>query len=173
MRLPSDWPEGFTLRLGKVAILFAQIEFLLKLYVKQFLGDFQRGMIVTSRMQFNQLLELTTSLAKREIRDAALKRGFLELVIFAGKVQDKRNAYFHSAWGMSDDGSPVTIGYQRTRTNQQPNGIGLVKTRNVVSEPDLDDLIRALDDVKSKLSDLRPLIWPELRPKRIKRKRTF
>jgi hypothetical protein len=74
---------------------------------------------------------------------------------------------------MSDDGSPVTIGYQRTRTNQQPNGIGLVKTRNVVSEPDLDDLIRALDDVKSKLSDLRPLIWPELRPKRIKRKRTF
>jgi hypothetical protein len=173
MRFPDDWPEGLTVRLGKIAILFGQIEYLLKLYVKQFLGDFQQGMAVTSRMQFNQLLELTTTLAKQQIKNVMLKRRFLEVVPQIEGAQNKRNAYFHSAWGMSEEGDPVTIGYQRTRTAQQPNGTGLIKTRNVVNEPNLEDFIQTLSQIKGTLTDLRPLIWPELRPKPKKRRRTF
>jgi hypothetical protein len=174
MKFPSEWPEGLTLRLGKIAILFGQIEYLLKLYVKQFLEDFERGMTVTSRMQFNQLLELTTALAKQQIKSALLKKRFLELLPLLEKAQNKRNDYFHSAWGMSEEGNPVAIGYQRTRTTQQPNGTGLIKIRNVVNEPDLEEFIQLLSQIKEMLTDLRLLIWPGLRPRPPrKRRRTF
>lgn len=171
MQFPNDWPEALTIRLGKIAILFGQIEYLLKLYVKQFVGNFRRGMMVTSRMQFNQLLELTTALAKQEIKGVTAKKQFLELVPTIEKAQNRRNMYFHSAWGMSEEGSPVTIGYQRARTTQQPNGTGLIKNRNAISELDLDDLIRVLSQIKEALINLRPLIWPELRPKPPRKKR--
>lgn len=172
MRFPSKWPEGLTVRLGNVAILFGQIEYLLKLYVKEFLGDFERGMMVTSRMQFNQLLELTSALVKRDVKNAALRKRYFDLIPQIVEAQSRRNDYFHSAWGMSEEGDHVTIGYRRTHTTQQIDGTGLIKNRNVVSEPDLDDLIRSLEQIKDKLRDLRPSIWPQLLPVR-KRRRTF
>jgi hypothetical protein len=163
MRFPSRWPLKLTRRLGIVVILFGQIEYLLKLYVKQFLGDFRRGMIVTSRMQFNQLLELTSALVKHEVPDATLRQRYFDLVKRIEKAEQHRNGYIHSAWGLDAAGNSIGLNYVRTRTTQRTSESGLIKNRNQIGEADLDALINDLNGIKRELRNLRPSIWPSLR----------
>lgn len=171
MRFPNDWLDALTIRMGRAAILFAQIEYLLKLYAKQFLGGFDRGMIVTSRMQFNQLLDITSALVEREIANPDLKQRFLALLPGIQKVQEKRNRYFHAAWGVGADGGPMTIGFTRAGSSGKKGNGGLVKKMVAVNAADLDELIQSLESIKATLTDLRPRIWPSLGKRR--RKATF
>ncbi|HNB26404.1 MAG TPA: hypothetical protein PLR41_05560 [Alphaproteobacteria bacterium] len=165
MKFPSSgWPSKLTQRLGVAAILFGQVEYLLKLYVKQFLGSFRRGMIVTSRIQFNQLVELTSALVKHEVSDKKLRDAYFRIVKEIERAEKARNGYFHSAWGMDEQGNSIHLNFVRERTNQRKAGSGLIKNKNLASETDLDDLIRNLDEIKRKLRDLRLQIWPQLRP---------
>ncbi|MGE0095127.1 MAG: hypothetical protein AB7M05_01760 [Alphaproteobacteria bacterium] len=168
--LHSQWPTAVTQRLGAIAILFGQIEYLFKLYVKGFLVNFDKGMIVTSRMQFNQLLELTTALLKKEIADDVLKGRYFALVNKVESVEKRRNELFHSAWGMSREGETVSLSFTRTRTNQQRDGQGLTKNKKVIVEADLDVLLQDLEAVKAEVRNLRFEIWPDLRRKRKSKK---
>jgi hypothetical protein len=164
--LRGKWNKKYTSRLGMIVILSGQIEYLHKLYIKQFLGDFNKGMIVTWLTPYNSLIEITTALVKYEIKDKHLRKRYFDLLVRIVDAKNGRNGFVHGAWGRDDDGTAIRLSHSRSRTQRdKEDDQGIKKNEVPIKLGEMDELIKELKAIKKELRALRLDIWPELRKK--------
>lgn len=103
-------PDQHLKSIGDITVSFALLESQIQTLIGSMLNERQRiGQIVTAELSFKNLRALMISLylerhGKEDVDFERLK----ELLVRAGRVEDKRNQITHSLWGAGKDANTIT-----------------------------------------------------------------
>ena len=128
--------------LGKIAVNFQFMETILVAYISELIGpDHTVGQIVATQLPFGRLCIVVKALFDYKITDVQARERFAALVAQAGELEERRNQYFHSAWGSDHEtGTRVRIKAKVGRRNEL-----------AVSMPEVTD--EELDQVNQQLRE--------------------
>lgn len=102
-------PNQHLLQIGDMTVSFAMLEHTLQRFLGSLILEHQRvGQILSAELPFKTLRALIISLyVERHGQDVDFK-ALRNLLIRAGKVEEKRNQITHSVWGQGKDKDHIT-----------------------------------------------------------------
>ncbi len=158
--LIDDWPNEYLTAVGKVAVAFTSIEYILRLYIKSLIGaKFDIGMGTTIDVrQFRQLCITAEHLFKIRFPDDEREtKEFDKLLSRCQRVAKRRNELMHRLWTQNTKGQIVALRHQVT------GGKGLKAHRRVIRVRELEQIHRDIKKLRDDLLKERER-WPLLHP---------
>jgi hypothetical protein len=142
-------PDSHLKSIGKLAVNFQFIESVLSLYVCELIGPDQAiGQIIATQLPFARLCTVVRALFEHKYEDPVVRRKLSELLIRASQLEEKRNQYFHSAWGTDETGSTMRIKMKVSRAGK------LSASTPNVAEAELDEVNHDLRECAKALVQL-------------------
>ena len=143
-------PDSHLKLIGKLAVNFQFIETVLTLYATDLIGPDQTIVqIIATPLPFSRLCVVVRALFEHRYIDSAVRKELAALLDRAGQLAERRNQYFHSAWGYTDEnGTPIRIKMKVSRAGK------LTASTPNVAEAELDEVNEALRDCAKALLQL-------------------
>jgi hypothetical protein len=142
-------PDSHLKSIGRLAVNFQFIEAVLTLYVCELISPDQAiGQIVATQLPFARLCTVVRALFEHKYEDTVVRSKLSELLSRAGQLEGKRNQYFHSAWGVDENGSTMRIKMKVSRTGK------LSASTPNVAEAELEKVNRDLRECAKALVQL-------------------
>ena len=143
-------PDSHLKSIGKLAVNFQFIETVLVFYLCNLINPNQAvGHIVATQLPFGRLCIVVRALFEIRYTEKELRERLSDLLTKAGQLEEKRNQYFHSVWGVDDDsGSPMRIKMKVSRSGK------LTTASPNVNDSELNDVNEALRECGKALLQL-------------------
>ena len=142
--------EPLYIAIGRLSVAFSKLEDQLKDLISALLSQDRRiGEIVTSKMAFSALCDLTKALFRHKVSDKELIDFFEELMPQIERCAEGRNTYIHSSWNTQE---PL-IPYIRSKLKKGKTG-ELRDNWQAMGAGDILDLTECIEETEKGLFEL-------------------
>lgn len=116
VQIRDDFAPKFYEAIGKLAIAFGRIEYLLQLVVKDYHGrGFEAGLAKAKSQNFSRLLEFAEKEFNKSVQDPTERTTFKAFLDRAGNLSDDRNDMLHALWTSDANGDAFRYRVQLDR----------------------------------------------------------
>jgi hypothetical protein len=114
VKIPEGPPDDIANAIGRLSVATAQLEYVMRMWIKTILGgDFHGAMIFSSKLRFEQLKDIASSLLTQRSNDSKLIERFRDLTSTSKELFQKRNIYIHGLFATDGSGSPIILTISR------------------------------------------------------------
>jgi hypothetical protein len=135
--------------IGEFIANWSHLEFVLEKLIWHFLKLVpDDGKIITSTLDARPKVRMIRELAKRHIKNSAIRKQLMEVVEVIEEIQGDRNFVAHGVWStMMPDGIPMALSL---RASAEPGHI----TREIFPKDRMETLIQTTREIGAALDDL-------------------